>query len=53
MTTNDAFGNADVNYSLTLPAVRQALSRQPDDAPCIPVVTGFLGRGHGTGGYER
>jgi aspartate kinase len=52
VTTNDAFGNADVNYPLTLPAVRQALTRLPGDAPCVPIVTGFLGRGHGTGGRK-
>lgn len=50
VTTSDAFGNADVNYPLTLPAVRAALTRQPGSQPCIPIVTGFLGRGHMTGG---
>lgn len=53
VTTNDAFGNADVNYPVTLSAVGKALRRQPGQLPCIPVVTGFLGRGRSTGGRQN
>ena len=45
VTTNDCFGNADVLYPVTLPAVRDALTRARAERAHIPVVTGFLGRG--------
>lgn len=47
--TSDNFGNADVLYPETLPAVQKALTWSPDTQPYIPVVTGFLGRGQMTG----
>ena len=50
VTTSDNFGNADVDYAATLPAVRASLLRGPGEPPCVPVVTGFLGRGRSTGG---
>jgi hypothetical protein len=43
--TSDCFQNADVDYALTLPAVRRALTRSPGAPHAIPIVTGFLGRG--------
>ena len=49
VTTNDCFGNADVVYPVTLPAVRAALTRLRAERAHIPVVTGFLGRGQQTG----
>lgn len=49
VTTSDNFGNADVDYAATLPAVRAALQQAPGAAPCVPIVTGFLGRGRNTG----
>jgi len=48
VTTNDCFGNADVVYPVTLPAVRDALTRARAERAHIPVVTGFLGRGQQT-----
>ena len=50
VTTNDCFGNADVVYPVTLPAVRTMLTRVRAERAHIPVVTGFLGRGQQTGG---
>ncbi len=52
VTTNDCFGNADVVYPVTLPAVRAALTRLRAERAHIPVVTGFLGRGQQTGGLR-
>ena len=49
VTTSDCFGNADVDYPATLPAVRAALQRTTGALPSVPVVTGFLGRGRSTG----
>ena len=52
VTTSDAFTNAEVNYELTLPAVKEALTLPPlaPGAPRpLPIVTGFLGRGLQTG----
>ena len=48
VTTNDCFGNADVVYPVTLPAVRDALTRARAERAHIPVITGFLGRGQQT-----
>lgn len=50
-TTTDDFTNAEILYDETLPRVRAALTRAPDATgpPEVPVVTGFLGRGHTTG----
>jgi len=48
VTTNDCFGNADVLYPVTLPAVRDALTQARAERAHIPVVTGFLGRGQQT-----
>ena len=50
VTTNDCFGNADVVYPVTLPAVRTAVTRLRAERAHVPVVTGFLGRGQQTGG---
>jgi aspartate kinase len=49
ITTNDDFTNADVIYDATLPAVKKALTRGPGQPAELPVVTGFLGKGAGTG----
>lgn len=49
VTTNDNFMNAEVDYVATLPAVAAALARAPGAPAHLPVVTGFLGRGAGTG----
>jgi aspartate kinase len=49
ITTNDDFTNADVIYNATLPAVKAALTRTPGQLAELPVVTGFLGKGAGTG----
>ena len=38
-----------VNYHLTLPAVKESLTFKPGHAPHVPIVTGFLGRGLQTG----
>lgn len=38
-----------VNYELTLPAVRESLTFQPGQQRHLPIVTGFLGRGLQTG----
>jgi len=48
--TNDNFTNADVDYEATYPAIQQSLSKliSGGDAE-IAIVTGFLGRGKGTG----
>ncbi|EFN54755.1 hypothetical protein CHLNCDRAFT_134660 [Chlorella variabilis] len=47
--TNDNFVNAEVNYELTLPAVRESLTFKPGQRRHLPIVTGFLGRGLQTG----
>lgn len=49
VVTSDNFGNADVLYPETLPAVQKALTWSPGTQPYVPVVTGFLGRGQLTG----
>lgn len=49
ITTNDDFTNAEVIYDATLPAVKAALTRGPGQLAYLPVVTGFLGKGAGTG----
>lgn len=49
VTTNDNFVNAEVNYELTLPAVRESLTFGPGQQRHLPIVTGFLGRGLQTG----
>lgn len=49
VTTSDNFVNAEVNYELTLPAVRESLTFQPGQQRHLPIVTGFLGRGLQTG----
>jgi len=49
ITTNDDFTKADVIYDATLPAVKAALTRGPGQLAELPVVTGFLGKGAGTG----
>lgn len=38
-----------VNYQLTLPAVKEALTFKPGQERHLPIVTGFLGRGLQTG----
>ncbi len=40
---------AQVNYQLTLPAVKEALTFKPGQERHLPIVTGFLGRGLQTG----
>ena len=40
---------AQVNYELTLPAVRESLTFKPGQRRHLPIVTGFLGRGLQTG----
>ncbi|GAB4818727.1 hypothetical protein N2152v2_005773 [Parachlorella kessleri] len=47
--TNDNFSNADVNYELSLPALRESLTFQPGQERRVLVVTGFLGKGLQTG----
>ena len=47
--TNDNFTSADVDYSATFPAVKEALARKTGQIAEIPVVTGFLGKGANTG----
>ncbi|PSC72184.1 aspartate kinase [Micractinium conductrix] len=49
VTTSDNFVNAEVNYELTLPAVREALTFGASEQRHLPIVTGFLGRGLQTG----
>jgi len=49
ITTTDDFTNADVIYEATLPAVKAAFTRGPGQVAELPVVTGFLGKGAGTG----
>jgi aspartokinase len=49
LTTSDEFTNAEIDYDVSLPAVRDALVAHGADARTLPVVTGFLGRGKGTG----
>ncbi|PRW57458.1 Aspartokinase chloroplastic [Chlorella sorokiniana] len=49
VTTSDNFVNAEVNYQLTLPAVKEALTFKPGQERHLPIVTGFLGRGLQTG----
>ena len=49
ITTSDNFCNAEVNYELTLPAVREALTQAPGAPRHLPIVTGFLGKGLQTG----
>ena len=49
IVTSDDFTAADIQYTETLPAVRQALQMGLGQPPHIPVVTGFLGRGIKTG----
>eukprot|EP00879_Flechtneria_rotunda_P010434 GHRR01010910.1.p1 GENE.GHRR01010910.1~~GHRR01010910.1.p1 ORF type:complete len:313 (+),score=91.06 GHRR01010910.1:70-1008(+) len=44
VTTTDDFGNADIIYEQTLPAVRAALRQQPGGPRQVQVVTGFLGK---------
>ncbi len=47
-TTSDEFGNAEILYDATLPKVKAALESKVAARRHIPVVTGFLGRGHVT-----
>lgn len=49
VTTSDNFVNAEVNYELTLPAVRESLTFAPSEPRHLPIITGFLGRGLQTG----
>lgn len=41
-----------VNYELTLPAVREALTFGASEQRHLPIVTGFLGRGLQTGAHQ-
>jgi aspartokinase len=47
--TTDNFMNADVIYEKSLPAIAASLTRQKGEAPYLPIVTGFLGKGDKTG----
>ena len=48
--TNDNFTNADVDYEATYPAIQQSLAKSMSgDIAEIAIVTGFLGKGKGTG----
>lgn len=49
LATSDDFGAAEVAYDAALPAVRTALAPPPGEPRCLPIVTGFLGRGVFTG----
>eukprot|EP00890_Picochlorum_soloecismus_P004047 jgi/Picsp_1/4643/NSC_02013-R1_precursor monofunctional aspartokinase len=48
--TNDNFTNADVDYEATYPAIQQSLAKSiSGEIAEIAIVTGFLGKGKGTG----
>ena len=47
--STDDFGQAEVRYDASFAQIREALVRSNGTAPEIPIVTGFLARGEGTG----
>ncbi|KAL6780885.1 hypothetical protein ACKKBG_A08870 [Auxenochlorella protothecoides x Auxenochlorella symbiontica] len=48
--TTDVFTSAEVDYEASLPALREALRLPGSGGPRpLPIVTGFLGRGRGSG----
>ena len=47
--STDDFGQAEVRYDASFAQIRETLVRNNGAAPEIPIVTGFLARGEGTG----
>ncbi len=47
--STDDFGQAEVRYDASFAQIRETLVRNNGTAPEIPIVTGFLARGEGTG----
>ena len=51
--STDDFGQAEVRYDASFAQIRETLVRNNGTAPEIPIVTGFLARGEGTGVHSQ
>ena len=49
LVTSDEFTNAEIDYDASVPAVLAAVRAHSARHRAVPVVTGFVGRGKGTG----
>jgi aspartate kinase len=50
IVTSDEFTNAEIDYAASMPAVRSAVKELcSEEEGSVLVVTGFIGRGKGTG----